>query len=83
MRRLAGIVALVTGGGSGIGAALAAGLAAAGARQVWIADVDEAAAAAVAARCGGAATPLRLDVRDAAAFEAAVATVIATRRSSW
>jgi NAD(P)-dependent dehydrogenase (short-subunit alcohol dehydrogenase family) len=42
-------IALVTGGGSGIGAAVARGLSTAGAAAVVVADVDAAAAGAVAA----------------------------------
>lgn len=49
---LAGKQALVTGAGSGIGAAIAATFAAAGAK-VWVADRDEPNGRAVAARVGG------------------------------
>ena len=45
---LEGRVVVVTGGGGGIGAGLARGFAAAGARGVAVADIDEAAARAVA-----------------------------------
>jgi len=65
----AGKAAIVTGGGSGIGAAIARALAARGAAVV-IADVDEPAAKAVAAEivaAGGQASIAVLDVRDAVA----------------
>lgn len=73
MFRLAGKVALVTGAGSGIGAAIAETLAGAGAR-VFATDLDAATAGATADRirsAGGAATPLVMDVTDAAACAAA------------
>ena len=63
---LNGQAALVTGGGSGLGAATAEALAAAGAR-VAVADLNAEAAHAVAARIGGLAVPL--DVADAASAE--------------
>lgn len=69
-----GKVALVTGAGSGIGAALATALAARGAGVV-VTDLDGAAAAAVAAcleRAGRGARAAPLDVTDAAAFRALV-----------
>ncbi|MGK5741077.1 SDR family NAD(P)-dependent oxidoreductase [Micromonospora sp. URMC 103] len=53
---LAGAAVVVTGGGSGIGAALAARFAAGGARVV-VNDLDEGAARAVAERVGGYACP--------------------------
>jgi NAD(P)-dependent dehydrogenase (short-subunit alcohol dehydrogenase family) len=64
-----GHAAIVTGGGSGLGAACAERLAALGAR-VGIVDLDGGAAAAIAARTGGIA--LAGDVADADAMEAAV-----------
>jgi NAD(P)-dependent dehydrogenase (short-subunit alcohol dehydrogenase family) len=67
---LHGQSALVTGGGSGLGAATAAALAEAGAR-VAVLDRNAAAAAAVAARIGGFAATV--DVTDAAGAEAALA----------
>lgn len=64
-----GHAALVTGGASGLGAATARTLAAAGAK-VAILDVNEKAAAAMAADLNGVAVPC--DVADAASGEAAV-----------
>lgn len=58
--------AFVTGGGSGIGRALAIALAQRGAR-VWVSDVNEEAARSVADEIGQAATPMALDVTDAEA----------------
>ncbi len=66
-----GHAAIVTGGGSGLGAATARALAAAGAK-VAVLDVNEAAAGAVAAEIGGLA--VRCDVSDAASGESAVAS---------
>lgn len=68
--RLAGRVALVTGGASGIGAATCAALAAGGAR-VLVADVDGAGAQAVAEQVDGVA--VSADVRRLADLQAAVA----------
>jgi NAD(P)-dependent dehydrogenase (short-subunit alcohol dehydrogenase family) len=67
--RLAGRSAFVTGGASGIGAAIAARLAAAGA-DVTIGDVDVDAAKAHAEAIG--ATGVQLDVTDPASAEAAI-----------
>jgi 3-hydroxybutyrate dehydrogenase len=70
---LDGRVALVTGGASGIGRAIARELAGRGAR-VAIVDLDGSAAEAVAAELAGA-VGLRCDVSDPAACEAIVAHV--------
>ncbi|MBX3574008.1 MAG: SDR family oxidoreductase [Mesorhizobium sp.] len=70
-----GHVVMVTGGASGIGLATAEALAAAGA-SVGVADLQSHAARDVVeaiSRSGGQAIALPLDVRDAAATEAAVA----------
>jgi NAD(P)-dependent dehydrogenase (short-subunit alcohol dehydrogenase family) len=56
MRSVAGAGVVVTGAGSGIGAALARRFAAEGARVI-VNDIDDAAAAAVAASCGAIAMP--------------------------
>lgn len=65
--KLEGQVALITGGGSGLGAATARAVAARGARVVVV-DRDAAAAEAVAREIGGVAAAL--DVADEAAAEA-------------
>ncbi|KMO38319.1 SDR family NAD(P)-dependent oxidoreductase [Methylobacterium aquaticum] len=65
-----GVAAIVTGGGSGLGAATGRALAAAGA-QVALLDLNEGAAVEVAGEIGGLA--LACDVGDAASAEAAVA----------
>ena len=65
-----GKVVVVTGGASGIGAALCRAFAQAGARGVVVADLDEAGAAAVAAEVGGLAQ--RCDVSKAAEVQALV-----------
>lgn len=66
-----GQAAIVTGGGSGLGAGTARVLAAAGAK-VALFDVNEEGAQKVAAEIGGIAVPC--DVSDAASAEAAIAT---------
>jgi rhamnulose-1-phosphate aldolase/alcohol dehydrogenase len=70
---LAGRIALVTGGGSGIGRAIARRLAAEGACVV-VADRDADSAAAVAAEIGSTdvAVPVTVDVTDSGAVDAAV-----------
>lgn len=72
-------VALVTGGGGGLGELIAAALHGAGYR-VAIGDIDEAAAKAVAARLdasGATALALKLDVRRKSDFDAALAAILA------
>jgi NAD(P)-dependent dehydrogenase (short-subunit alcohol dehydrogenase family) len=73
--RLAGRVAVVTGGGSGIGLAAARRLAAEGARVV-VADVDAAAGSAAAAEIGGmfVATDVTREEEVRALFDAAAGT---------
>jgi 2-hydroxycyclohexanecarboxyl-CoA dehydrogenase len=70
--RLEGRKALVTGGAGGIGAAIAARLAAEGA-EVWVGDIDTEGAADVAADINGQA--LRLDVTDLTSATAANVTI--------
>jgi NAD(P)-dependent dehydrogenase (short-subunit alcohol dehydrogenase family) len=65
-----GLAAVVTGGGSGLGAATAAHLAGLGCR-VAVADINQAAAEAIAAAIGGIG--IGCDVADAASGEAAFA----------
>src|ERR671938_613788 len=60
--RLAGSVAIVTGGGSGIGRALAERIAVEGAAGVAVADLNGDAATAVAKAIGEAAVGVRCDV---------------------
>lgn len=76
-RDLAGQVALVTGAGSGIGAATARLLAARGA-MVAVADRAEEGARAVATEIGAAALPIVADVADPEAVAAMVATTVST-----
>jgi len=67
-----GTVAVVTGGGGGIGSAIAAGLASAGvAVAVW--DLDAARAEAVAGRLGGPALGVGVDITDRSSVVAALA----------
>jgi 2-hydroxycyclohexanecarboxyl-CoA dehydrogenase len=70
--RLEGRKTLVTGGGSGIGAAIAARLSAEGA-EVWVADINAEGAARVAGEVAGHA--VELDVTDHAACAAAVGEI--------
>lgn len=72
---LAGRVALVTGGASGIGAATAAALAGEGATVV-VADIQADLGAEVAQGIGGRF--LRLDVTDAAAWQSAMQDILST-----
>lgn len=76
--RFAGCTALVTGGGSGIGAAVVRRLAAEGA-AVHVADVVAAHASGLAASVGGVAHAV--DVTDATAVDAVVAAVVAAAGS--
>src|SRR5918998_5840756 len=69
---IAGTVAVVTGGASGIGRALARALASAGAGGVAVADLDGDGAEAVAAELGVPAFGAACDVADAAALAALV-----------
>lgn len=69
-----GKVAIVTGGGSGIGEAVALALGRAGA-SVAVCDIDEAAAGAVADRIGASAIAVRADVSDMASVASMVSRV--------
>ena len=73
MTRLAGKVAMVTGGASGLGAAIARRFVAEGAAVV-LADIDRDNGAALAAELGAAARFVPLDVTDEASWLAAFAT---------
>jgi 2-hydroxycyclohexanecarboxyl-CoA dehydrogenase len=70
--RLEGRKALVTGGASGIGAAVAARLAAEGA-EVWVGDIDVPGAEKVAGEING--HPIELDVTDLESARAAVGAI--------
>jgi NAD(P)-dependent dehydrogenase (short-subunit alcohol dehydrogenase family) len=70
-------VALVTGGASGIGAALSRALAERGAHVV-MSDLDHDALERAAARIDGARSTVGLDVRDASAFAAVVERITET-----
>ena len=65
-------IVVVTGGASGIGAALAKACAAGGAKFVALADMDEAGATSVADSIGAGAKAYKLDVSDEAAVAAFV-----------
>lgn len=71
---LAGRVAIVTGGGNGIGAALARAFAAEGAAHVAVADINGAAAGAVAQEVGGSS--FELDAANASAVSETIESVI-------
>ncbi|MES2263887.1 MAG: SDR family oxidoreductase [Pseudomonadota bacterium] len=75
MQRLQDKVAIVTGGGGGIGAATARRLAQEGA-QVVIADIDGARAAQVADAIGAAALAVQYDAADTASIEAMIAQTV-------
>lgn len=75
--RFEGRVALVTGGGAGIGGAVATRLSREGARVIiW--DIDEGRMAAIAETLGRQALVRKVDVTDAAAIEQAMAEAIST-----
>ena len=71
MQRLAGKVAIVTGGGGGIGSAVVRRFVAEGAK-VAVADVFEDSAKAVAEPLGEAAIAIQFDAADPASVEAMV-----------
>ena len=73
--RLAGKVALVTGAARGIGRATAARFTGEGARVV-VADIDEEGAQRTAGELGPAAEPARLNVADAASWDAVVRAAV-------
>lgn len=74
---LARQVAVITGGGSGIGAAAALAFAQNGA-EIVVLDLDAKAAEAVAQKCGRTALGLGVDVTDRVAVTAAFAQIAAT-----
>ncbi len=79
MQDLAGRVAVVTGGGSGIGRGISLGLAGEG-MSVAVADVHAASAEAVAAEIGGSggrAFPVQVDVTSVTSLEVAAKRVAA------
>jgi NAD(P)-dependent dehydrogenase (short-subunit alcohol dehydrogenase family) len=78
MSELSGIRVLVTGASSGLGAAMAAALAQAGAR-VMVTSRDQARAEVTATQLGSSAIPCQLDVRD----ERSVAACIDRARDAW
>jgi gluconate 5-dehydrogenase len=78
MSELNGIRVLVTGASSGLGAAMAAALAGAGAR-VMVTSREQARAEATARELGPPAFPCQLDVRD----ERSVAACVGRAREAW
>ncbi len=72
---LEGKVAVVTGGGRGIGKAIATELARGLGAKIAVLDVDEATAAATAAELGGGAKAFKVNVADAAAVDACVEAI--------
>lgn len=78
-QRFAGRVAIVTGAGSGMGAAIARGMAAEGAEVVAV-DIDGEAVSSLAASTAGTIRPEALDVSDPDAVSALVASVAARGR---
>ncbi|MDY7104740.1 MAG: SDR family oxidoreductase [Actinomycetota bacterium] len=74
---LRGKVTVVTGGGSGIGEAMARRFATEGAQRVVVADLDGARAESVAKAIGPVATAAALDVSDEAAVKALVDETLA------
>jgi NAD(P)-dependent dehydrogenase (short-subunit alcohol dehydrogenase family) len=75
MRRLEGKVAIVTGGGGGIGSAVARRIVAEGGK-VAIADVFEDSAKAAAEPLGDAALPIQFDAADPSSIEAMVQATV-------
>ncbi len=76
MRRLEGKIAIVTGGGGGIGSAVARRMVSEGAK-VAIADLFEDSARAAAEPLGDAALAVQFDAADPASIEAMVETTVA------
>lgn len=69
---LTGANVIITGAASGIGRAVAIAFAAEGAAQLWLADMNDAGTASLAAEIGANATAVHLDVSDEAATIALV-----------